>query len=371
MTLLQIITLYVSKAVFAFFLTMLFLLFTLKIFPKFGFMDNPKKFGFKRAPIPYSVGISVCFAFIISVTYFVPLDFSLLLILISGFLISLLGFVDDKINLRPITRLFFQFLAGVLIVVSGIKLLSINLPFIGELPLDQIKIFGVYLVSAAFLIFWTMLLINAMNFLDGIPGLNSTVTAIASFTIFFLSVHPGIHADPSGQIVTSYLSLMLGFSALALLFFDFPKPSVLMGDSGSTFFGFMLAVLSVMSGGKIATAFLVLGLPLLDLLWVVIRRTLEGKKFWQGDLYHLHHRFLYYGFSERQVVLIYGLSSLVFGALALMFVSSAQKFFMVLALLFLMIFLGTLLVFGKKFRKEKDGKGKTKNSQKDSGENVA
>lgn len=334
-------------------------------------MDNPKKWGFKRDPIPYSVGISVMLAFVISVLVFVPLNFSLIIVLTSGFLISVLGFVDDKINLKPFTRLVFQFFAGVLVVFSGIELLSFSLPFIGEIPLDQIKVFGIYVLSALFLIFWTMLLINAMNFLDGIPGLNSTVTAIASFTIFFLSVHPGIHVDPSGQIVTSYLSLMLGFSALALLFFDFPKPAVLMGDSGSTFFGFMLAVLSVLSGGKIATAFLVLGLPLLDLIWVVVRRTLEGKKFWQGDLFHLHHRFLYYGFSQRQVVLIYGTISLVFGALALTFVSSAQKFFMLIALLFLMVFLGTLLVFGKKFGKNKNRDGETKNSEKNSGENVA
>lgn len=367
----QIIILYVSKAVFAFFLTMLFLVLTLKFFPKFGFMDNPKKWGFKRAPIPYSVGISVCIAFIITVAYFVPLDFSLIMVLISCLLISFLGFLDDKINLKPITRLVFQFLAGLLLVFSGLQLLSVNIPFLGEIPLDQIKIFGVYLVSAVFLIFWTMLLINAMNFLDGIPGLNSTVTAIASFTIFFLSIHPGIHADPSGQIVTSYLSLILGFSALALLFFDFPKPSVLMGDSGSTFFGFMLAVLSVLSGGKIATAFLVLGLPLLDLLWVVVRRTLEGKKFWQGDLYHMHHRFLYYGFSERQVVLIYGLISLVFGALALIFVSSSQKFFMILALVFLMSLLGVLLVFGKKFSGNNQNKRKNKESEKNTSNDIA
>jgi UDP-GlcNAc:undecaprenyl-phosphate GlcNAc-1-phosphate transferase len=371
MGLLQIISLYLSKAVFSFFLTVLFLISVHKIFPKLGFMDNPKKWGFKRDPIPYSVGIVVVIAFVVSVVTFVPVDFSLIMILGSAFLISVVGFIDDRIGLKPITRLFFQFLAGVFLVLSGVKLLSINFPFFWEIPFDQIQIYGFYLFSSLFLIFWTMLLINAMNFLDGIPGLNSTVTAIASFTIFFLSVHPGIHANPSGQIVTSYLSLKLGFSALALLCFDFPKPSVLMGDSGSTFFGFMLAVLSVLSGGKIATAFLVLGLPLLDLLWVVIRRTLEGKKFWQGDLYHLHHRFLYYGFSERQVVMIYGGISFLFGIFALLFVNASQKFFLLLGLLFLMGFLAFVLVFGKKFVKKKNGSGKTSDSQEKPRKNIA
>lgn len=343
---------YFSKAVFSFFLTILFLLLALKLFPKFGFMDNPKKWGFKRDPIPYSVGIVVVFSFIISVLIFVPIDFTLLLVLISALFLSVVGFIDDKIHLSPFLRLLCQIFASVLLVFSGIKLLSFKLPFIGIIPLDMFEVFGVYLLSAFFLIFWTVLLVNAMNFLDGVPGLNSVVTAIASFTIFLLSIHSGIHEDPSSQYITSILALILGSSALALLFFDFPKPHLLMGDSGSTFFGFMLAVLSVISGGKIATAFLVLGIPLIDLVWVVVRRTIEGKKFWQGDLKHLHHRFLNYGFSEKQVVLIYASISLVFGFFAVVFVDSSQKFFTIIALILLISLLAYMLVFGKGFLKK-------------------
>lgn len=344
---------YLSKAIFAFFLTVLLLIIAQRVFPKLGFMDNPKKWGFKRDPIPYSVGIVVAISFLISVIVFVPIDFSLFLILIGAMFLSIIGFIDDKKGLKPLVRLAFQFFSGILLVLSGVKLLSFKLPFIGIIPLDYFEISGVNILAAVFIVLWTSLLINAMNFLDGVPGLNSTVTIIASFTIFVLSIHPGIHADPSSQIVTSYLALILGSSVLALLFFDFPKPSVLMGDSGSTFFGFMLAVLSVISGGKIATAVLVLGIPLLDLIWVVIRRTLDGRKFWQGDLKHMHHRFLDYGFSERQVVFIYGLISLIFGFFAVLFVDVNQKFFLLLALFVLMFLLGLILVFGKRIRKNK------------------
>jgi UDP-N-acetylmuramyl pentapeptide phosphotransferase/UDP-N-acetylglucosamine-1-phosphate transferase len=147
------------------------------------------------------------------------------------------------------------------------------------------------------------------------------------------------------------IALILAMVALGFMLFDFPKPKILMGDSGSTFFGFVLATLAIFSGGKVATAFLVLGIPILDMVWVVFRRMKEGKKFWQGDLKHLHHRLLGFGLSERKVVLIYYLIAAIFGSSAVLLVSSSQKFFMMIGLIVLMVILAFYAVFGENGRK--------------------
>ena len=114
-----------------------------------------------------------------------------------------------------------------------------------------------------------------------------------------------MHENPASQTDLATVSIILSMVCLAFLLFDFPKPRILMGDTGSTFLGFLLATLAIYSGGKVATAFLVLGLPILDTIWAVLRRVYSGKKFWQGDLKHLHHRLLDLGASERLVVLFY------------------------------------------------------------------
>ncbi|MBT4917232.1 undecaprenyl/decaprenyl-phosphate alpha-N-acetylglucosaminyl 1-phosphate transferase, partial [Candidatus Peregrinibacteria bacterium] len=106
----------------------------------------------------------------------------------------------------------------------------------------------------------------------------------------------------------------------------------------------LIAALAIFSGGKVATAFLVLGIPILDMIWVVVRRTLKGKKFWQGDLLHLHHRLLGINLSERVVVLIYLFVTALFGIFAVTFVTTEQKLFILAALVILMLLLATALV---------------------------
>ena len=346
-------------AIFTFFLTVLLIMVAQNIFPKIGLMDRPHKYGYKRKPIPYYGGLIIFISFLISVIVFVPMGRDVYGVLAGAFLIVAVGFLDDLVGVKPIIRLFVQALAAFLLVVAGIGLLSFKIPFIGVLELNQIlfdfeffgHVFNISVLSGIFVLGWVMLLINSINFLDGVPGLTSGVSGIAAFAIFLLSIHPGIHEDPSSQFGVATLALIVSMLGFAFAFFDFPKPSILMGDSGSTFFGFMLAVLAVFSGGKVATAFLVLGIPVLDLGWVVVRRTLEGRKFWHGDLMHMHHRFLYYGLSKRQTVLAYYLIALVFGATSVMFVDTQQKIFIIISLFVLMVLLAMMVVLGDKRKK--------------------
>lgn len=341
-----------QPAIFAFGMSLVLILLALRFFPGFGLMDRPHKYGLNRAPIPYFGGLAIYFAFMISVFVFVPLEKHVVGFLIGATMIMLLGFFDDLLSLNPWFRLIVQFFAALILVFAGIGILSINLPFFGVIAFNSPVVGGIMILSALFTVFWVMTILNTMNFVDGVSGLTSGVSFVAGLTIFFLSVNPGLHENPASQVPVATIALILAFTSLAFLIFDFPRPKILMGDTGSTFLGFTLATLAIFSGGKVATAFLVLGIPILDMIWVVIRRIRSGKKFWHGDLMHLHHRLLKIGFSERKVVFSYLALTAVFGLGAVLLVSSQQKFFMIIALGLLMILLAAALVLIPSGKKE-------------------
>lgn len=336
---------YYQPMIFSFVLTVILSLIALKIFPKLKLMDKPQKYGLRRIPIPYYGGLLIFLVFVVSVLIFLPATKALTGLLIGASIVMIVGFFDDMFNLSPFIRLFAQFAAALVLVFFGIGIFSINLPFIGVLDFSSIVWNGVLILSAIFTIVWVMTILNVMNFIDGVSGLSSGVSFIAGMTIFALSIHPGLHADPASQVPVATIALILAVVSLGFLIFDFPKPKILMGDTGSTFFGFVIAVLAIFSGGKVATAFLVLGIPILDMIWVVLRRLFSGQKFWKGDLKHLHHRLLAIGFSEKQVVIMYYVVTAFFGSTAVIFVSSQQKLFMLIALIVLMLILAGALVF--------------------------
>ncbi len=336
---------YFLPAVSTFVLSVVLNLIALKVFPKLKLMDHPERYGLNRKPIPYCGGISIFLSFLISVLIFVPLTLELMGFLFGALVIVLVGFLDDLFSLKPWVRLIFQFLAGIILIASGIYVLSFNLPFFGILDLNRLFVLGVPLLASFFAILWVMTILNAMNFVDGISGITSGVSFIAAITIFFLSIHPQIHADPSSQQGVATLAMILSMTALGFLVFDFPKARMLMGDTGSTFFGFTLATLAIFSGGKVATAFLVLGVVVLDMIWVIFRRIRNGGKFWHGDKKHLHHRLLEAGLSEKQVVYLYLILTVIFGVFAVTFVSTQQKFFIAIGLVILMFLLALALIF--------------------------
>ncbi|MEK7545393.1 MAG: MraY family glycosyltransferase [Patescibacteria group bacterium] len=331
---------------FSFLLTLALTFGATKFFPKWGLLDRPARYGLSRAPIPYYGGLAIFLGFLISVLVFVRIDSAFLSVLVSLSLLMIVSFLDDLFFLPAIFRLFVQVLAGVILVAGGIGIHSITNPFGAAFLLDtvQFSLFGhvIFLWSALFTVFWIVLFINSMNFLDGVPGLVSGVSFLASLTIFFLSIRSGQTVD---QTITSVTSLILAASALAFFIFDFPKPKILMGDSGSVILGFLIAVLAIFSGGKIATAFLVMGFPLLDALFTIIRRLVKKQSPFRGDLGHLHHRFLKAGFSERKTVLIICLIAAIFGSVSV-FLGTQQKMIALFVLLFIMS--GILWIFFKK-----------------------
>lgn len=342
---------YFIAALFAFILTFVLCLVALKFFPKWGLMDRPKKYGLTREPIPYYGGLVLYTAFVISVLIFSPLDAPIIIFLLAATLLVFVNFLDDMFSLGALIRLFAQISAALLLVGAGVVILSISIPFADPIllnqwqisfALDQVYVFSVF--GSLFTIFWVVMVVNTMNFLDGIDGLPSGVTVIAALSLFFLTIRPGIHFDVSSQVPVAMMAIILAASTFAFWIFDFSPAKILMGDTGSMFLGFVLATLAIFSGGKVATAILVMGFPLLDALWVVSRRIFEGKSPFQGDLKHLHHRFLESGLTRRQSLYLIYSSCAVFGGVAV-FLEGMNKLYALVALGILMLILAGILVY--------------------------
>ena len=137
-----------------------------------------------------------------------------------------------------------------------------------------------------------------------------------------------------GQYAIATMGLAIIGATLGFLPFNFHRASIFMGDSGAHLLGYLIGVLAIIGGAKIATALLVLGIPILDVAWTVLRRVLAGDKFHERDTDHLHHRLLRAGLSQRTVVLAYYAVGGVFGAVALYFQKMAKVYaFAALALL--------------------------------------
>lgn len=343
---------YVLPALSAFALTVLSILIALKVFPKLGLIDNPAKYGLKRKPIPYPGGILLYLVFLVLALMFFEPTMKLLGLLAGGGFLVLVSFIDDRISLPVSLRIFVQIAVGVIMVASGIGIETITNPFGGYFDLSHIQLtlsFGsagytIVLFSALFTIAWIVLLVNTMNWLDGIPGLVSGITVLASLTLFFLSI-----SDLVNQPEIATMAIIVAMIAFAFWIFDFHPPKILLGDSGSMFFGFLLAMLAIFSGGKIATAFLILGFAILDALYVIVHRIFSKRAPWKGgewDKYrkavHLHHRMLQFGFSERQVLVAIYILSAIFGVTAL-FVGTRGKFWAIVALAIASFILGLVL----------------------------
>lgn len=312
----------------------------LKFFPKWGLMDRPHKYGLKRDPIPYYGGLTIVTAFMINALLWLKLDVRLLIFLAIALAIVIISFWDDWKGLKAIWRLLMQIVAGVALFFSGTMVTAIPNPIGAELPLSNWIIGGVAIGSLLVTVIWVVLIMNTVNWIDGLNGLPSGVSTIASLVIFVLSIKPDNAVD---QTAVAVMALILGMVTLAFWLYDFYPAKILMGDTGSMFIGFMLAGLAIYSGGKLATAVLVLGFPIVDAIWVILRRIFSGVSPFKGDLIHFHHRLLYAGFTMRQALWIIYFACFIFGVLAI-FLGTGQKLWAFLGLISTMAILGFLVV---------------------------
>ncbi|MDD3119979.1 MAG: MraY family glycosyltransferase, partial [Candidatus Gracilibacteria bacterium] len=296
-----------------------------------------KKYGYSREPVPYSMGIVFFVNFLILSLVFVKLGLmeyssKLLVIIIFGFIITLMSFVDDLKNISPKIRLAVQILIGAIISLTSIKIGYISNIFGGITYLDYFKfeIYGitVYLIPLLFTIFWYVLVFNSINWSDGIPGLTSGLTSISLFIILILSVKlfivdKTLVSKENSEFVIKLISIILPTVFLFALYDR--KPKMLMGDSGTMFIAFIIATSAVIAGGKIATVATVLGVYLIDAFYVIFLRIYHKKNPLKKDFSHLHHRLLKLGLSKTYIKTFIFTLSFLFGLFAIMLNNSIQK----------------------------------------------
>ncbi len=323
---------------------------------RIGAMDVPKDSRkIHKYPMPLLGGWAVIFSSLLIAALYVmvfhpnvqivPTRFYIG-ILIGSLILGITGFLDDKYDLPPKFSFLGPLLATLSVVISGIGIgiTQISNPLGHPFHL-QFLVLGIPF-SAIFVFIFIMGMTYTTKFLDGMDGLASGISLIAATTLFALSLTPHIN-----QPITASLAIIFAGALAGFLVFNFNPASIFLGESGSTFTGFMLASLSVLLGGKIATAILVMGVPILDVSWVIVRRVWYGSSPFKADRKHLHLRLLDIGFSQRKTVLILYAIALLFGAVAVT-LQAKGKLIALIVLFFVMIGLGVFSVFAYKAKEK-------------------
>lgn len=263
-------------------------------------------------------------------------------VLVGGLLLMIGGLIDDIKKLSPAKQFIFPLLAAIAVVMSGVGIEKITNPGGGFLYLNNLQIpifvWGTHsyyfnLIADTFTILWLLGMTYTTKLLDGVDGLVGSITVVGSLVIFlFTTTTRWLQPD------IAFAALMLAAASLGFLMLNWHPAKIFLGEGGSLFLGFMLGVLSIISGGKIAIALLIMGIPVLDVIWTIIRRIIRRQSPFKADRHHLHFRLFDAGLGPRLTVLTFCLISLVFG-LSGLFLQSRGKIYSLIGLFILMLLL--------------------------------
>ncbi len=289
-----------------------------KVAYKCGAIDIPNdERSVHSTPIPRLGGLAIYIATMIAMIIFAPKDSTTLAIIVGGSIIAISGMVDDIKPMSAKLKLLFQFLAAAVVVVGGVTIDSITSPTSKELM--ELGGFAIPLT-----IFWVIGITNTLNLIDGLDGLSAGVSGISSLSFFFVAINMAARLnDPKLMAFPILMSLIVAGAAFGFLPHNFNPARIFMGDTGSLFLGFMLAVIAVEGAMKSIAAIiiplLVLGLPIFDTTFAILRRFVNKKPIMQADRGHLHHRLLDRGLSQKQTVLVLYAISLLLGVTGILF----------------------------------------------------
>ncbi|SHI81451.1 MraY family glycosyltransferase [Thermoclostridium caenicola] len=302
-----------------------------------------------KKPMPLFGGLAIIAGFVIAMVYgFASRDLSEFLFFLSrpkslgiifgALIIVVLGIVDDIRPLKAGVKFVVQLLAASVVVATGTSIISITMPFTSGADNGMTYILG---ETIAFLIsiFWIVGVTNAINLIDGLDGLAAGVSGIASASLFIVAVIRG--QDDIALAAVSLAGAIFGF-----LPYNFNPAKIFMGDTGATFLGFILAVLSIEGTLKsvttlaLAIPILVLGLPIFDTLFAILRRIANGRPIGEGDRGHIHHRLIDMGFSHKMSVVILYVISGALGLLSIVLVDKGLLPSIILLILIVMFMVG-------------------------------
>jgi UDP-GlcNAc:undecaprenyl-phosphate GlcNAc-1-phosphate transferase len=273
---------------------------------KYNIADHPSERRINTKPVPRAGGLAVAGAFALIGTLLVIFSAQLGLsagtgsaeltsdgaaaLLLGTVIAGVIGLIDDRYDLRARWQIIGQLLIALIPIAFGLRIAFISNPLgAGDLLFPDAIALGVT-------IFWTLGMQNSMNFIDGLDGLSGGISLFAAVTL-------GVIALPTSPLLAA-LSFTLAGALAGFLRFNFYPASIYMGTSGILAVAYALAVLALLGTAKVAAALLILGVPIIDALFVIVGRIAAGRSPYTPDESHIHRRLLSYGFSHRGSVLV-------------------------------------------------------------------
>lgn len=299
---------------------------------RLGVFDIPDERKIHPKPVPYLGGVGIFIAIVVAIAalpFLHPLLFEevrlIRAILLTAALVVAFGIFDDIRGSGALPKLILQATAGLIMYQAGVRIESISLP-VGGAAVD------LAMLSPILSILWFVLLMNAVNLIDGLDGLAAGISLIGALFIVAFGL-------AFGDGLSMYLALIVAGACLGFLLFNFYPARIFMGDSGSLLLGFLLAVMTMMSRTKSPTLivmlvpFIALGIPVFDSAYAFFRRLFTGAHPFRADKRHLHHRLMGLGLSHKRVVLLLYYISLYLGLMAFILSSTDQWIILLMAML--------------------------------------
>jgi UDP-GlcNAc:undecaprenyl-phosphate GlcNAc-1-phosphate transferase len=341
------------------FLTFIFIFINRRL----GLIDDPKR---KNHPgiihtksIPRGGGIPLFLGVFIAGLLFLPRNEVTTAIFFASLIALIVGVIDDFLNskgreISPYIRFVTNILVAIIVVAGGISIKFITHPFGGILHFDTVLLSLPFfpfhlLLSDAISVLWLVWIMNMLNWSKGIDGQMPGIVAISAIVIGILSLKL---TNPTQDVsIDATLAFIIAGSALGFLIFNF-YPAKIFPGYGATSLYLLLGVASILSSAKLATAILVMGIPLVDFVFTIARRIINKKSPFKGDKKHLHHILLKLGFGQRQIALFYWCISAILGMISLTLESRSKIF----AIIMLIVTVGGGLFFLHTVTKNTDEK---------------
>ena len=323
---------------------------------KIGAIDVPKDARrMHNHPIPRLGGLAIALAFILTTLLTVEMDQQMQGIMLGGIVILVLGVLDDSLTLPALPKFVVQIVAATIVVSHGCTIRFITNPLSSEVG----ACIDLGILAAPVTIIWIVTLTNAVNFIDGLDGLAVGVSGISAGTMLVISL---LVAEPQVALV---MACLLG-ACIGFIPYNKNPASIFMGDTGATFLGFILAAMSIQGLFKLyaiisfVVPFLILGVPIFDITFAVLRRLAKHHNPMKADREHIHHRLIDMGFSQKQTVAITYTLTGILGLAAVLLTSSGEvKTLILIGSVIVVGALGIMVIFGPNHRpadKKEDGK---------------
>ncbi len=315
--------LYIAAFACAFAITLVTTPFAKWLSAKVGAIDYPKDRGVHKKPMPRMGGVAIVLGFLVTVLMVYFFDRSMSPKQFVGFIvgagiIAVLGMIDDMKDLPAKLKFCVQIVAALIVIFSGTQIQIVLWPVTATLQKLSIPITLVWIVGVT----------NAVNLIDGLDGLAAGVTGIAALSLMVLCIM-------TGSTTAVVLTAALAGACLGFLPCNFNPAEIFMGDTGSTFLGFVLAVTSILGVFKgyallaLVVSIFCIGLPIFDTIFAMLRRMAKHQPIMQADRGHLHHKLIDHGFSQKKAVLIMYAISIFLGLLAIFIAVKDSRIFVV------------------------------------------